>query len=97
MLGVGGLGGDEGSVHVGHVGAAVSVAAVRPQLAHQLAVDRGAARHGHGHSHGWPGGNVLERSAVAPVVLVTEVGAARVVAGSRTAVLRGGLVALAAH
>ena len=97
MLGVARLGGDEGCVHVGHVGAAVPVAAVRPQLTHQLAVHRRPARHGHGHPHGGAGGDVLERPAVAPVVLVAQVGAARVVAGPRTAVLRGRLLALAAH
>ena len=40
---------------------------------------------------------MLERSAVAPIVLVTEVGAASVVAGTSAAVLGCTLVTLTTH
>ena len=97
MLGIVGLGGDQGGVHVGHVGTAVAVTAVWSQLAHQFAVNCGPPTHCHRHPHGRTRGNVLEGSAVAPVVLVAEVSAAGVVAGAGAAVLGGGLVTLAAH
>ena len=75
----------------------MAVTAVRAELTHQLAVDCRSPRHGHGHAHGGSRGNVLEGPAVAPVVLVAEVGAAGVIAGAGAAVLGGGLVALPAH
>lgn len=97
MLGIVGLGGDQGGVHIGHVGAAVAVTAVWSQLAHQFAVNCGPSTHCHRHTHRRTRGNVLEGSAVAPVVLVTEVGTAGVVARAGAAVLGGGLVTLTAH
>ena len=75
----------------------MSVAAVGSQLTHQLAVHRSPPRHRHRHPHGGAGGDVLEGPAVPAVVLVAQVGAARVVAGPGAAVLRGGLVTLATH